>query len=123
MPYWGLALIATTVLFAVPLVYRTNQELIDHLLEQASDVVQAQTSQLRNVAQKHTEQATQITKQYMGDYTAKAQAMIRGNKVEDVAANVHESDFPAAPQQDFKQHEEPLEHDVSIKTEEPLIAA
>ncbi|KAK2072338.1 hypothetical protein P8C59_006697 [Phyllachora maydis] len=112
VPYWGLALIATTVLFAVPLVYRTNQELIDHLLEQASDVVQAQTSQLRNVAQKHTEQATQITKQYMGDYTAKAQAMIRGNKVEDVAANVHESDFPAAPQQDFKQHEEPLEHDL-----------
>lgn len=50
VPYWGLALIATTMVFFVPLVYTTNQELIDHHLKNASDAINAQTSQVRNVA-------------------------------------------------------------------------
>ncbi|KAI2618814.1 Reticulon-domain-containing protein [Hypoxylon sp. NC1633] len=124
VPYWGLALIATTLLFFVPLVYTTNQELIDHQLKQASDVFNTQTEQLRQVASRHTSQATEITKQYMGDYTAKAQQMIRGRSTSPEAvhksahqSNLKESDFPQAPAGDFKS-------EVPIKSEEePLITA
>jgi hypothetical protein len=41
VPYWGLALIATSLTFLVPLVYATNQELIDHHLRNASDAINA----------------------------------------------------------------------------------
>lgn len=95
VPYWGLAVIATTATFFTPLIYTSNQELIDSQLKHAHDVVNAQASQLRSVAQKHTEQATHITKQYMGDYTAKAQSLIataRGNEV-------NSKDFPTPPKE------------------------
>lgn len=130
VPYWGLTVIATTVLFFAPLIYITNQELIDGQLHHASEIVGAQTAQLRSVAQKHTEQATQVTKQYMGDYTAKAQALITGGvrheqkRPEEVPehdlptppkeefsfrAPVPNDDiqFPAVPQADFREHVEP----------------
>jgi hypothetical protein len=103
--------IATTVVFFTPLIYTTNQELIDTQLKHAGEVVNAQTAQLRTVAQKHTEQATQVTKQYMGDYTAKAQALIKGGrsqaeqlpeKVQEKASAVKATDFPEAPKDDIK---------------------
>lgn len=78
VPYWGLALISTTILFIAPLVYKTNKELIDDQIKHASDLVTAQTSQLRDVANKHTAHATEVTKQYMGDYSAKAQQLLGG---------------------------------------------
>jgi hypothetical protein len=115
VPYWGLAVIATTVVFFTPLIYTTNQELIDTQLKHAGEVVNAQTAQLRTVAQKHTEQATQVTKQYMGDYTAKAQALIKGGrsqaeqlqekvqeKVKEKASAVKATDFPEAPKDEIK---------------------
>jgi hypothetical protein len=119
VPYWGLALIATTVVFFAPLIYTSNQELIDHHVKQASDVVNAQTAQLRDLAQKHTEQATQITKQYMGDYSAKAQAMIRGARGTEPKPEVRAPEFPPAPTHEFKTEEAPVKHE----EEEPLIAA
>ncbi|KAI1177479.1 Reticulon-domain-containing protein [Nemania sp. FL0916] len=113
VPYWGLALIGTTVLFLAPLIYTTNQELIDHYMKEGSDLVSSQTEQLRQVASKHTSQATEITKQYMGDYTAKAQSMLhRGGSAspEPVLKPAHDShikeaDFPEAPKQGFKSAE------------------
>ncbi|CAK7274389.1 hypothetical protein SEPCBS119000_006143 [Sporothrix epigloea] len=78
VPYWGLSLLAITIIFFAPLAYKSNKELIDNQLKQASDLVNAQTVQLREVANKHTSHATEITKQYMGDYTAKAQQMLGG---------------------------------------------
>lgn len=113
VPYWGLAVIATTIVFFTPLIYTSNQELIDTQLKHAGEVVNAQTAQLRSVAQKHTEQATHLTKQYMGDYTAKAQALIKGarhnneeqlkqktpRKTPDFPATIKATDFPAAPQE------------------------
>ncbi|GAB1316662.1 Reticulon-like protein 1 [Madurella fahalii] len=117
VPYWGLAVIATTVVFFAPLIYMTNQELIDDQLKHAGEIVNAQTAQLRTVAQKHTEQATQVTKQYMGDYTAKAQALIKGARGNGHGQHNHHkadlkaSDFPAAPKEDLKSapaEEEPL---------------
>ncbi|KAI0380083.1 Reticulon-domain-containing protein [Hypomontagnella monticulosa] len=128
VPYWGLALIATTLVFFVPLVYATNQELIDHHLKQVSDVVNSQTEQLRQVASKHTAQATEITKQYMGDYTAKAQQMIRGRSASPEItpkpapqSNLKDTDFPQAPKEGFKNKEDTEEE--SEDEEEPLIAA
>jgi len=106
VPYWGLAVIATTVVFFAPLIYTTNQELIDNQLKHASEIVNAQTAQLRTVAQKHTEHATQATKQYMGDYTAKAQALIKGARPHPEQTpekpSVKATDFPAAPKDEIK---------------------
>ncbi|TGJ78552.1 hypothetical protein E0Z10_g10213 [Xylaria hypoxylon] len=113
VPYWGLALIGTSVLFLAPLIYTTNQELIDHYVREGSDILNSQTEQLRQVASKHTSQATEITKQYMGDYTAKAQMMLhRGGSASPEPAskpasqhNIKETDFPAAPNQGFGSEE------------------
>lgn len=124
VPYWGLALIGTTVLFMVPLVYTTNQELIDHHIQHASEIVNAQTSQLKDVAGKHTAHATEITKQFMGDYTAKAQQMLRGRSASPETSakpaptkEYKDTDFPAAPKEDLKT-DEPV-----VKSEQdPLIA-
>ncbi|KAM7199897.1 Reticulon domain containing protein [Naviculisporaceae sp. PSN 640] len=105
VPFWGLSLIAATVLFFAPLVYTTNQELIDEQLKQASDIINAQTSQIRTVAQKQAEQATQLTKEYVGDYSAKAQALLKGARQPEYKPEqkntVKEADFPAAPKEVF----------------------
>ncbi|KAJ8122960.1 hypothetical protein ONZ43_g976 [Nemania bipapillata] len=125
VPYWGLALIGTTVLFLGPLIYKTNKELIDHYLQEGSDLVNSQTEQLRQVASKHTSHATEITKQYMGDYTAKAQMMLhRGTSASPEPApkpapqsNIKETDFPEAPKKDFGSEEANV-----VGVEEPLAA-
>lgn len=78
VPYWGLTVIATTVVFFVPLIYTTNQELIDQQLQSATDVINAQTNQVRDVTQKQIGHVSDITKQYAGDYTAKVQDLLRG---------------------------------------------
>jgi hypothetical protein len=93
MPYWGLAVLFTTLAFFVPLVYTSNQELIDNAMHQATEVVNAQTTQLREVASKHTAQAADITKQYVGDYTAKAQNLLHRRSVSPETQHK----FPAAP--------------------------
>lgn len=117
VPYWGLAVIATTVIFFAPLIYATNQELIDSQLKHAGEIVGAQTAQLRSVAQKHTEHASQVTRQYFDDYSAKAGSLIKGG-----GARAHQAqealqsklaaasgkaplkaeDFPAAPSEELK---------------------
>lgn len=124
VPYWGLALIGVTTLFFVPLIYTSNQELIDDHLKQVGDLVNAQTHQLREATLKGTTQATQMTKQYMGDYTAKAQQMIRGRSAspetspKPAGKEYKFTDFPTAPKEDFKS-EEPV-----VKSEaEPLVSA
>lgn len=148
VPYWGLALLSTTLLFTVPLIYTSNQELIDHHIKNAQDVVNAQTEQLRQVAGTHTAKAGELTKQYMGDYTAKAQQLLKGNKAatpqtststsaptsapapaqvpthSEPVESVKDTDFPAAPKEDIKESvdvfEPAIQHNVE---EEPLIAA
>ncbi|TQS33899.1 hypothetical protein Golomagni_05742, partial [Golovinomyces magnicellulatus] len=78
VPYWGLAIIGTTIAFAVPLIYTTNQELIDEQIKNASEVLNAQTAQVRDLAQKQADHFTALGKQYAGDYTGKVQEMLRG---------------------------------------------
>lgn len=106
------------------MIYTSNQELIDHHLKNAQEVINAQTTQLKSLAGTHTAHATEVTKQFMGDYTFKAQEMLRGRQASGTAAPaapaVNESDFPAAPKEDIKAAEE--ESAVPVKQEEPLIA-
>ncbi|KAK3339409.1 Reticulon-domain-containing protein [Neurospora tetraspora] len=111
VPYWGLALIGTTIAFLGPLVYKTNKEVIDAQLHRASEIIGAQTAQLKTVAQQNTEKATQLTKQYVGEYTAKAQTLVglHGEEHTNGHANTHankselrDADFPPAPRADIK---------------------
>ncbi|EGS21984.1 reticulon-like protein [Thermochaetoides thermophila DSM 1495] len=97
LPYWFLALLATTITFFGPLIYLKNQEAIDAQLKHAQDLVAAQTAQLRSVAQQHTEHAAQIAKQYAGEYTSKAQALIKGAHGRNGGAPLKAEGFPAAP--------------------------
>ncbi|KFY39169.1 hypothetical protein V494_04092 [Pseudogymnoascus sp. VKM F-4513 (FW-928)] len=76
VPLWGLALIGTSVLFLGPLVYKTNKVLIDQQIDQLSQIVNAQTTQVRQMASQHASQAAKTTKMYVGDYSAKAQEII-----------------------------------------------
>lgn len=98
IPYWGLAVIGTVVAFAAPLVYVTNKELIDHHLKNASDVVEAQTAQIRTVAQQQVDQVATLGKQYAGDYTGKVQDMLRGGSPK--AEKKHA--FPTPPTEEPK---------------------
>ncbi|KAF4587454.1 cell lysis protein-like protein [Ophiocordyceps camponoti-floridani] len=86
VPYWGLAVIATTIAFVAPLIYINNQELIDHHLKNASDMIGAQTAQVRDVAQKQAGQLASMSKQYAGDYTGKVQEMLRGRGTSPVSS-------------------------------------
>lgn len=111
MPYWGLAVIATTVAFFVPLVYKSNQELIDHHIKTASDAINEQTAQVRSVAQKQADHITAVGKQYAGDYTGKVQEMLRGRgasssaptpKQSALAAQPKKPEFPTPPTEEPK---------------------
>lgn len=118
----------------MPLIYTSNQELIDHHIKNAQDIINAQTVQIKQVAGTHAGRATEITKQFMGDYTSKAQEMLRGRQASastpasaQPASSVQESDFPAAPKEDISVPQPPVaaaEPAPAVKEEEePLIAA
>jgi hypothetical protein len=110
-------LISTSVIFLTPLIYKANQELIDHHIKNASNVINSQTEQVKQLASHHAARATETTKQYAGDYAARAQEMIGSRsrsvsptitkaepapiKKENVPAYQSE-DFPAAPKEEFK---------------------
>ena len=100
VPYWGLAVIATTVAFIVPLVYTSNQELIDQHLHNASEAINAQTAQVRSAAQKQADQIAAMGKQYAGDYTGKVQEMLRGRGA--AASPTKKPQFPTPPTEEPK---------------------
>ncbi|KAL8737624.1 MAG: hypothetical protein Q9181_001497 [Wetmoreana brouardii] len=113
-PLWGLSLIAVSLIYLGPLVYLSNQEVIDHYLENATNVVNAQATQVKDLAGHHTSRATSAVKSYAGDYTSKAQSYIgsaRGNTSPKAANSgatsgpgsapaYTSSDFPHAPKQE-----------------------
>jgi hypothetical protein len=143
VPFWGLALISTSVLFLSPLIYKTNKELIDHHVNNASNIINQQTEQVKQLASHHAARATETTKQYVGDYSAKAQDLIGSRnrsvspaittkpepaqvKKENIPTSYKSEDFPAAPKEEFKS--EPTTESVAgglrdlSSEEEPLIA-
>lgn len=117
-PFWGLSLITVSLLYLGPLVYMSNKEFIDHHLENATNVVNAQATQVKDLAGHHTSRAMETTKAYAGDYATKAQGYIgsaRGSTSPSGAksgamsgaksgpgdAPVYQSsDFPHAPKQE-----------------------
>lgn len=130
VPYWGLAIIAATVVFFVPLVYVSNQELIDQQLKQATELIDSQTAQVRDVASKQMEQVSAIGKQYAGDYTHKVQDLLNGktpsrqkiDKPEQAVPATNEPSFSVTPKFPEAPTEEPLKGGVTggpIKTEIP----
>ncbi|MCJ1228755.1 hypothetical protein MMC12_005418 [Toensbergia leucococca] len=121
VPFWGLSLIAISTVFLTPLIYMTNKELIDHHVNNASQVVNSQASQVKDLAGHHTARATETVRAYAGDYSAKAQnyigsargrstspeissgSMASSNPIKSEAGvppSYSSSDFPHAPKQE-----------------------
>lgn len=139
VPFWGLSLLSTSILFLAPLIYKTNQELIDHHLANASKVINKQTEQVKALAGQQAARATETTKGFVSDYSAKAQEMIgnaRGRSVsptlsskpapevkKENAPSYKAEDFPEAPKEEFKSAPPVGETVSALKTEEePLIS-
>ncbi|KAF2149370.1 hypothetical protein K461DRAFT_45331 [Myriangium duriaei CBS 260.36] len=76
VPKWGIALIATSVVFFLPLIYIQNRELIDGQLNNASTIINQQATQVRDLAAQHTSRASEITKSTVSQYSAKAQELM-----------------------------------------------
>ena len=132
-----MSLLAVTIAYLGPLVYINNRELIDAQIEHAHQLVNDQATQLKGLAEERTYHATGVVKQYVGDYSNKAQEYIgnRRSVSPEVAkspaplvkrepepeAVVKTSDFPVAPK------DEPvvpsIETPAQTKSEqEPLLA-
>ena len=146
---WGLCLIFTSVAFLAPLLYISNQELIDHHVRNASNIVNQQTEQIKQVASHHASIAAKTTQQYASEYTAKAQEMVgvkpsrqsspeattKPIKTEPTSSSFNPAksaeckpdDFPAAPKDDFKTTSTAPNVGTTASTladeKEPLIAA
>lgn len=60
----------------MPLVYIQNRELIDGHLNNASNVINQQATQVRDLAAQHTGRAGEVAKSTMSQYSAKAQDLI-----------------------------------------------
>ncbi len=119
VPFWGLSLIAVSIVYLAPLVYVNNKEMIDQNINKASQIINSQASQVKEISIHHAERATSTVKAYAGDYSAKAQNYIGGARgrsnspevntsspapqkyqVGGDAPNYSSSDFPHAPKQE-----------------------
>lgn len=139
-PAWGLALLFTTFAFFTPLIYIQNQELIDHHISNAQDLLNQQATQVRDLASQHTSKAMEASQSALKDYSAKASEMIGGAKKAAVdkgvvsketvdklpgggaAASpngvVKKEDFPAAPTHPLNE----ASHDGTVEEKEPLLS-
>lgn len=118
LPLWGLSLIAVSTIYLGPLIYISNKEVIDQQLGNASQIVNSQANQVRDLAGHHAGRASSTVKAYAGDYTSKASNYIgsagrRSNSPElsysssppkksepGSAPKYTSSDFPHAPKQE-----------------------
>ncbi|MCJ1477400.1 hypothetical protein MMC13_006071 [Lambiella insularis] len=73
LPLWGLSLIGVSVIYFAPLIYINNREIIDHHVANASNVVNSQASQMKDLAGHHTARLTETVKAQTSTYSAKAQ--------------------------------------------------
>ncbi|KAI3112336.1 hypothetical protein CBS147333_3766 [Penicillium roqueforti] len=76
LPFWGVALIAVTTTYFTPLIYISNREFIDEQITNYQEIINSQTNQLRDMAGERTSHATDLVKQYVGEYSSKAQGYI-----------------------------------------------
>ena len=66
-------MLAVTTAYIGPLVYISNREIIDEQIENLQSIISSQTNHLKVLAGERTSQATGLMKQYVGDYSSKAQ--------------------------------------------------
>jgi hypothetical protein len=134
LPFWGLSLLSTFVIFLTPLIYKNNKEVIDHHIAELSNIINQQTEQVKQLASHHAARASDATKQYVGDYSAKAQELLgsaRGRsfsppvinkEVQEVkqenALTYKSEDFPAAPTEIQAPQAEAIEATPSVPNEE-----
>lgn len=71
-----MALIAVTTTYFTPLIYISNREFIDEQITNYQEIINSQTNQLRDMAGERTSHATDLVKQYVGEYSSKAQGYI-----------------------------------------------
>ena len=120
LPLWGLSLIAVSMIYLTPLIYINNKQMIDEQLNNASNVVNSQAAQVKDLAGHHAGRASETVKAYAGDYTAKAQEYIGSARGRSTSPEVSSkstaqnpmksepgappsyssSDFPHAPKQE-----------------------
>ncbi|GLI81843.1 hypothetical protein PoHVEF18_010235 [Penicillium ochrochloron] len=132
VPLWGLAVISVTVAYLGPLVYISNREIIDEQINNLQEIISSQTNQLKDLAGERTSHATGALKQYVGEYSHKAQEYIGRRsaspemtkapapvKTEPVSEpTIKTEDFPEAPKL------EPIPQVVeSVETAEPVPVA
>ncbi|KAJ5918044.1 hypothetical protein N7454_010419 [Penicillium verhagenii] len=137
VPVWGLAVIGVTTAYIGPLVYISNREIIDEQIQNIQDIVNAQTNQLKDLAGERTSHATGLMKQYVGDYSHKAQEYIGRRsvspemtkvttpvKTEPIAEPaIKTEDFPEAPNvEPVAQVVESVESAPQAAEREPLLA-
>lgn len=96
-PFWGLSLITVSMMYLGPLVYMTNKEVIDRNLENATNIVNRQATQVKDLAGHHTSRAIETTKAYAGDYTSKAQNYIGSARGGASPKNTNKSGATAGP--------------------------
>ncbi|KAF9886915.1 hypothetical protein FE257_011039 [Aspergillus nanangensis] len=142
LPLWGLTLIAVNIAYMGPLVYINNREVIDAHIENAQGVINSQANQLKGLAEEQTAHATGLMKQYVDDYSAKAQeymghrrsaspemAKVASPLVKQEPApepTVKVSDFPEAPKEEPVAEVAEVAQTAAaeqIPTREPLLAA
>jgi hypothetical protein len=137
VPLWGLAVIAVTTTYFGPLVYISNREIIDEQIANLQSIITSQTNQLKDLAGERTSHATGVMKQYVGEYSSKAQEYIGRRsaspemskvaptpvKTEPVSEPVIKTeDFPEAPKiEPVAQAVESVEPVVqSVESDEPV---
>ena len=137
LPFWGLSLITVTVAYVGPLVYMNNSEVIDARVEEVQSIVNSQANQLKDLVEQRTVNATGMVKQYVDDYSNKAQEYIVPRrsvspemtkapspaikKEPSVEPEIKASAFPQAPTDEIVA--ESIEPVQETAQKEPLLAA
>lgn len=117
MPFWGLSLIAVTIAYIGPLVYMNNREVIDARVDEAQSMINSHAKQLKGLAEERTTHATGLMRQYVDDYSTKAQGYLNPRSVspEMTKAPAPVKTEPAAPEITMEFPEAPKD--------EPVVAA
>lgn len=104
VPLWGLTLLATNLVFLGPLVYSMNKELIDGQLNNANEIMQKQTSQVRGLAGQYTGKAQEHVSAYTKQASDQISGMIGSKKAptsKDYPKTPANDPLPTAPQGEF----------------------
>lgn len=104
-----------------------NRQVIDAHIEHGQSIVNSQAHQLKDLAEEQRSHATSLVKQYVGDYSAKAQEymgsvapeMTKAPTTVKAEPAVKTSDFPEAPKDEPVHPAQPVQEPPK---QEPLLA-